>query len=209
MIETKQMPCGEKLEGILRLDKLVGNFAPRVVKEELGEEKLQELQNIWKTQSEPTPTEASDKDKYEIAYRNLIMKWVTANNLMGKYDGEDGTSKYMKAAIAGWKKQYNRTSPILKTIWGLSPKTGFQRLTKQLAYSLQVFSPLTVTESTEKQMTLSMSPCKIVGLPNGSDFCVMACQNIIPAWLGEQFSVKMISHRKGTDCTVTFAPFDK
>lgn len=209
MVEIGQMPYREKLEGILRLDKLVEDFAPHVVKTELGKEKLQELRAIWEAQSEPIPAESSDQEKYEIAYRNFLKKWVAANNLMKKYQGEAGTSKYMKAAIEGWKKQYTPIALELKILWGLSPKTAFQKLANRLAYSLQVFSPFVVTELNENQLTLSVTPCKITGLPMGNDFCVMACQNIIPAWLQAQFNVKMSSHRKGTDCTVVFKPFDK
>ena len=170
MIEIKQMPYQEKLEGVIRLDILVGDFAPRVVENELGKEKLQELRKIWESQSESISAEASDQEKYEIAYRNLVKKWVTANNLMRKYDGEDGTSKFMKAAIAGWKNQYSHTSLLLRIMWGLSPKTAFLNLAKRLAYSLQVFSPFTVTELNEKRMILSMNPCKIAGLPSRQRF---------------------------------------
>ncbi len=207
MIEVKQMPYREKLEGIIRLDMLVEDFAPRVVNQALGKEKVQELKAIWQTQSEPTSTEASDREKYEIAYRNFLKKWVTANDLMKKYDGDTGTSKYMKAAIDGWRKQYGRSSLMLKIMWKLSPKTAFQKLATQLAYSLQVFSPFTTTELKENRMTLAVNPCKIAGLPMGNDFCVMACQNIIPSWLEAQFNVKMNSQKQGTDCTVSFEPF--
>ena len=209
MAEIKQMPYREKLEGVIRLDILVGDFAPRVVEKELGKEKLQELRKIWENQSESISAEASDQEKYEIAYRNLVKKWVTANNLMRKYEGEVGTSKFMNAAIAGWKNQYSHTSLLLRIMWGLSPKTAFQKLARRLAYSLQVFSPFTVTELNEKRMNLTMNPCKIIGLPTGNDFCVMACQNIIPSWLEAQFNVKMDSHRQGADCSVTIEPFNK
>ncbi len=209
MVEIDQMPYREKLEGILRLDKLVEDFAPHVVKKELGKEKLQELRAIWEAQSEPIPADSSDQEKYEKAYINFLKKWVAANNLMKKYQGEAGTSKYMKAAIDGWKRQYAPTAIELKILWGVSPKTAFRKLAKRLAYSLQVFSPFEVTELDENQMTLSVNPCKITSVPMGNDFCVMACQNIIPAWLQAQFNVKMSSHRQGTNCTVLFKPFNK
>ncbi len=209
MIVTNQMPSKEKLEAIERLDNLVEDFAPKVVKEVLGLEKVQELRNTWATQFEHIPIEASDQEKYEIAYRNFLKKWVAANNLMDKYEGEVGTSKYLKAAITGWKKQYSSNSFFLKTIWGLSPKIAFHKLASQLAYALQVFSPFTVTELTETRMTLSVDPCKIAETPEGSNFCVMACQNIIPSWLESEFNVKMRHNRQGKTCTVTFEPFSK
>jgi len=209
MIVTKQMPSKEKLEAVERLDRLVEDFAPKVVKEVLGVEKLQELRNTWATQSEHILSEASDQEKYEIAYRNFLKKWVSANNLMEKYEGEVGTSKYLTAAIAGWKKQYSGNSFLLKTIWGLSPKIAFHKLASQLSYALQVFSPFTVSELTETRMTLTVDPCKIAETPEGSNFCVMACQNIIPSWLESEFDVKMRHNWQGKRCIVTFEPFNK
>ncbi len=207
MIEVKQMPFREKLLGINRLDKLVEDFAPKVVKTELGDKKLEELQNIWKMDLEPVSAEASDEEKYEVAYKNFLLKWVSANVIMRKYDGEDGTAKYMRAAIEGWRKQYSRPSLKLRILWVLSPKLAFRNLAKKLAYQLQIFSPFMVTEFNEKQLALSVKPCKILGEPDGNDFCVMACQNIIPSWLESQFNVKMSHNRVGTNCAVTFEPF--
>ncbi len=201
------MPYREKLLGINRMDKLVEDFAPRVVKEELGEKKLDELLNIWKMDLETVSAEASEEEKYETAYKNFLLKWVSANQIMRKYDGEDGTAKYMRAAIEGWKKQYSRPSTVLRILWMLSPKLAFKNLAKRLSYQLQVFSPFTITEFNERQMTLAVKPCKILGVPDGNDFCVMACQNIVPSWLESQFNVKMSHNRVGTDCVVTFEPF--
>ena len=207
MIELKQMPYREKLQDVKRLDKLVEEFASTVVKNELGEKKLAELQNIWEMDFESVSAKASEEEKYEVAYKNFILRWVSANNIMRKYDGEHGTAKYMQAAIEAWKRQYSLESFLLKIDWRLSPKSAFKSLAKKLAYRLQVFSPFTVTELDQRQMTLAVNPCKILGVPDGIDFCVMACQNIIPSWLEAQFNVKMIHNREGMNCTMTFAPF--
>ena len=206
MVEFKEMPYYEKFTGILGYTKMVDGFAPQLVKKELGEEKVDELQNLWKKGIEPIPEDASDKDRYEIAYRNFMWKWVSANNLMGTYQGEDGTKKYVQAAIAAWKRKYLYAS-ALRFVGGVSRKTAFRILAKRLAYQLQAFSPFLVTELKENRMVLTVIPCKILTDPNGSGFCSMACQNIIPSWLQAQFNVKMNLNRQGANCSVIFEPF--
>jgi len=207
MSEFKEMTYSEKYGAILGYTKIVENFAPKLVKEELGEQKLAELENLWKQGIVPIPKDASDKDRYEVAYRNFMWKWVSANDFMGKHQGEVGTSKYMHAAIAKWKRKYAFSSIPLKIVRGVSKKTAFAALSKRLAYQLQAFSPFTVSEFTERRMVLEVTPCKILENPNGSSFCSMACQNIIPSWLQAQFNLNMNLNRHGTDCKVVFEPF--
>ncbi len=186
---------------------MVENFAPALVKKELGEDRLNELRNIWNNGTQPIPEDASDKDKYEIAYRNFMWKWVSANNLMTTNQGEDGTKKYMQAAIGAWKKRYALRGSMFKIIGGLSRKKGFKAVAKRLAYQLQAFSPYVVNELNEKRAVLTVTPCKILTDQNGADFCSMACQNIIPSWLEAQFNVKMSLNRQGANCSVIFEPF--
>ena len=207
MFELKEMPYIEKLDGILSFKNLVEDFAPRLVNQELGKNKSDELRRLWENESEKIPEDASYKDKYEIAYRNLLQNWVTANNFMGKYQGEDGTTKYMRAAVSAWKRKYAGSAFALRIIGGASKKTAFRILSKRLAYQLQVFSPFSVSEFDEDHMTLNVSSCKIVGVRKRNDFCLMACQNIIPVWLEGQFNVRMSHNPQGENCTVTFAPF--
>ena len=207
MAEFRQMNFNQKLASILSYTNIVEHFAPQVVQRELGEEKLSELRNLWTQSTQTIPAEAPDNEKYEVAYRNFMYKWVSANNLMRSNKGEEGTAIYMKAAISGWKKKYSRSSPMLKIIDAFSRKKAFQLLSNRLAYELQAFSPYTITEQKEKRMILDVSPCKIIKDKNGADFCVMACQNIIPSWLQAQYNLKMFSNRQGENCKVTFEPF--
>ncbi len=207
MVEVRQMSFGEKLSGVLSYKRLVEDFSRSLVSQELGGEKFSELQNIWQRESQPIPENAADEEKYEIAYRNFLQNWVSANNFMGKHQGEDGTKKFMHAAIAGWKRKYARQALALKIIWIFAPKTAFQILAKKLAYELQVFSPFTISQINKEQLVLAVTPCKIADTQRSSSFCVMACQNIIPAWLEAQFNVKMSPNRQGNNCTVTFAHF--
>jgi hypothetical protein len=207
MASVKEMPYQEKYKEILIYIDMTKDFARSLVKEELGNEKFHELLDIWKKESEPIPEDASDKDRYEIAYRNFIRNWVSAHNFMKEYQGEFGAKKFMQAAIVGWRKRYSGDSLLLKIVGGLSHKTAFQTLAKQLAYKLQVFSPFIVSELDGNRMVLMVNPCKIPEMPEGNNFCSWACQNIIPVWLSREFNIKMNPTRVGTGCTVVFEPF--
>ena len=207
MPAVKEMPYNEKYQGIVSYMNMVEDFAPHLVKNELGETEEEELLEIWKKESEPIPIDASDKEKYEIAYRNFMRNWVSAHNFMKQHQGEDGGKKFMQAAIGRWYKRYSGDSMRLKIIGSVSRRAAFRILAKRLAYSMQVFSPFVVTELTGKRMILKVDPCKIIGTPSGTDFCLMACQNIIPVWLERKFNIKMNGARHGPDCSVTFEHF--
>lgn len=206
---TKEMPFKEKLEGIMSMKKLVEDFTEPLVQEELGKEKLIELQNIWRKEAIPTPPDSSDEQKYEIAYKNFLQQWITANNFMIKYKGDAGMAKFVSEAVAGWKRKYSGSAAKLKILWALSPNSAFQKLSNTLAYKLQMFSPFTVSELNEKRMIITVPSCKMLQNRDTSDFCLNACQNVIPAWLESQFNVKMDQNRKGQGCIVTFTPFNK
>ena len=113
----------------------------------------------------------------------------------------------MHAAIEGWTRKYVNQARILQTVKSISSKTAFKSLAKRLAYQLQAFSPFSVTELTDKHMSLAVSPCKILETKEGNSFCSKACQNIIPSWLEKQFNIKMVLNRQGTNCVATFEPF--
>jgi hypothetical protein len=207
MVSVKEMPYQEKYDEILEYMDVTEGFAIPLVKEELGKAKVNELRDLWKKESEPIPESASDKERYEIAYRNFTRNWVSAHNFMRENLGEFGAKKFMSAAIAGWQRKYSGDALKLKILGGLSRKTAFRTLAKQLAYKLQVFSPFIVSELEENRMILTVNPCKISETPGGLDFCSMACQNIIPAWLSKQFNIKMNPTIHGSGCTVVFEPF--
>ena len=207
MQEFKQMPYIEKLGGILVYTKMSEDFAQHLVMEEFGKEKVDELRSLWTQGIESIPEGISDQDKYEIAYRNFMRKWVYSNNFMTVREGDVGTTKYMHAAIEAWKRKYAFKAFVLKIVGSISHKAAFGMLTKDLAYKLQIFSPFSVTEFKDNRMVLSVSPCKILTDRNGARFCTMACQNIIPSWLQTQFNVKMNLTRQGDNCSVVFEPF--
>lgn len=207
MVSVKEMPYSEKYDGVLFYYQILEGFAPRLVKEELGEKKVAELRDIWKNESETIPVDASDQDRYEIAYRNFMRNWVSAHNFMREHRDEIGATRFLQEAVSGWRHRYSGDARLLRLVGSLSRKTAFQTLAKQLAYKLQVFSPFVVSELSGDRMILTVNPCKILGMPAGSDFCSLACQNIIPHWLENQFKIVMNPTRHGANCAVTFEPF--
>ena len=207
MVVFREMPYSEKLEGILEYKKLVEGFAPQLVNSELGGEKVTELYSLWKKESEPIPTDASDQDKYEVAYRNFLQNWITANRFMTENQGDDGNKKFMNVAIKAWKQKHAGSANRLRLMGGVSSKAAFRALADQLAYHLQIFSPFSVSELNENRLVLNLAQCKIMEVRKRNDFCLMACQNIIPVWLEEQFNVKMDLNPQGASCTVNITPF--
>src|SRR5512143_3451744 len=166
--DFKELPYSEKLGSILVYTKMTEDFAQKLARNEFGKEKVDELRSLWSQGIESIPEGIPDKEKYEIAYRNFMRKWVYANNFMTVREGEAGATKYMHAAIDAWKKKYALNAFVLKLVGGISSKAAFGMLTKELAYKLQTFSPFSVTELKDSRMVLSVNPCKILADRNGA-----------------------------------------
>jgi hypothetical protein len=206
MVDVKEMPYHEKYNGILELIKLLKGFAPKFVNEELGQAKADELLKIWAQESEPIPSDTPFNDKYNIAHRNFLQNWITALNFVNEHHVDP--DKYMKVAIDAWGRKYASSSLGLKIFRRFSSgEAAFEALAKRLAYSLQIFGPFTVSELNQKRMVLTLTPCKIRTVRGRDDFCLAACQNIIPAWLERQFNVKTNHRRDGNNCSVTIEPY--
>ncbi len=207
MVDILEMPYSEKLASTLDYQRLVEGFTFKLVNSKLGKEKSDELHALWEKESVPIPDGASDKDKYEVAHRNLLQNWVTAHDFMALHKGEEGSRDFMVAAISAWEGKHASSALKLRIVGGVSRKAAFRALAKQLAYQLQMFSPFTVTELSDDRMVLNVAPCKIMDVRSRNDFCLMACQNIIPRWLEKQFKVQMTPDHQGTNCIMTFTPF--
>ena len=207
MASVKEMPYQEKYDEILKYMDVTEGFVIPLVKEELGKAKVKELRDLWKKETEPIPEGTSDKDRYEIAYRNFMRNWVSAHNFMRENLGWYGARKFLTAAIKGWERRYSSDALLLKIVGSVSRKTAFRTLAKELAYKLQAFSPFMVSELDENHMILTVNPCKITEMPEGPDFCSLACQLIIPVWLSQQFNIWMKPKKHGADCTVVFEPY--
>ncbi len=207
MIDIKQMPFAEKLKNIETYQKSIQSYAISLVKDELGKERLEELQALWDKNLRPIPSEGTDEEKYNVAFENYLQTWVIAHDFMARYEGDVGKAKLMRAAINSMKKKASASSTLLaKATRSIAPKTSFQTMAKDLAYRLQVFSSFTVDQLDKNQMILTLTPCKIAA--SSQDFCNVACQNVIRAWLESQFNIKMVSTPEGINCTVKIMPFN-
>jgi hypothetical protein len=153
------------------------------------------------------PTDAKTEEKYEVAYKNYLQTYVIGEHFMAKYKGDFGIAEFNRAAINSMKKTgATRGTVLAKTMMSVTPKISFQMIAKEMAFRLQVFSSFTVDQLDENQMVLRLAPCKVAS--NSRDFCNVACQNVIRAWLEAQFNINMVSTVQGTDCTVKIVPFN-
>jgi hypothetical protein len=207
MVKIKEMSFREKYQGVLDGMALLEEFALPIVKEDLGEEKLAELKSEWLKQSEPIPENASDQEKYEIAFRNWLRNWQRAYDLVRDALGERGTEKFIRRAVDAWeKKNAGPALYILGFVKAVAPQKAFRTFGTQIAYQFQPYTPYSISEFNGKRMVLKASHCKFLDVEGCNDPCKVACQKIVPLWMKEQFKVKMALEPVGKSCTITFTP---
>lgn len=207
MVEIKEMSYGEKYNTVLDYMKLLEDYVLPLVKEDLGDKEVAELEKIWKGESKAIPSDVSIEEKYEIAYCNWMRNWASAFNFVSKRLGEKGTEKFKHAAVEELKRK--NASPalyMLKIMRILAPQTAFRTFAKQIAFQLQAFSPLAVSELTGRTMVVNFSPCRVLDVEGCEDVCLVGCQGIYPIWFNDQFKVKYQPNRKGKSCTITLTP---
>jgi hypothetical protein len=90
MVAVKEMPYSEKYAIVLGNTKLDDTLS--FVKKTLGDEAVIELQSIWGEKAKPIPKDASDEEKYEIAYGNWIWKASNAWTSFGRSLARRGLS---------------------------------------------------------------------------------------------------------------------
>jgi hypothetical protein len=207
MVEIKEMPFEKKYSSALDGMKFVESYVLPFVKENLGDEKLTELKEIWQKESKPIPHDAPYEEAYEIAYGNMLRNWESAYNLVSNQLGVSGTEKLIEAAVeANKRKSAGPALFMLKLIKAISPETAFRTFAKQMAYQLQVLSPFSVSELTGNKMVLEIPHCKCLDVQGCDEFCTVGCQKVYPLWLESQLSIKMTTNRKGNSCTVALSP---
>lgn len=207
MVEVKEMSYSKKYSSVLDYMKLLEDYVLPLVKEYLGDKEVAELKKIWKGESKPIPSDASMEEKYEIAYGNWLRNWASAFNFVSKRLGEKGIERFKQAAVEELKRK--NASPalyMLKIMRALAPQTAFKTFAKQIAFQLQAFSPLTVSELTGRSMVVNSSRCKILDVEGCEDVCLVGCQSIYPIWMKDQFRVNYEPNRKGKSCTITLTP---
>jgi len=204
MVTVKQMPYAEKYTNVLDSIKLSETFAPSFVRDHLGEEAAAQLRNIWQESAKPVPDDASDEEKYEIAYANWISMAKSNLGFIREQLGEDGIKQLEQEEVEALKKK--NASPalfLLKLIRAISPGTAFAMTNKQLAYKLQWITPFSVSEMTRGKVVFNIPRCKILDFPDTEDLCVIGCQTIYQKWMAEQLMVDMGFERQGNSCTAT------
>ena len=207
MVNIKEMPYSKKYATVLDTVKLVETFVPPFIQQHLGEEAVAELQSIWQEGIKPIPEDASDEEKYEVAYGNFI--WMAKNDISfvrGRM-GEEGVEKFKRAEVEALKKE--NASPallILKLVRAISPGSAFTMTAKQMAYQMQWIGPFSVSELSRQRIVCNLPSCKMLEYPDAEDLCLIGCQSIYPMWMSEQLKVKMEANRQGNSCTITITP---
>jgi hypothetical protein len=207
MIETKQMPYDEKFGGVLDYMKLLDGFVLPIVEKDLGAQKVAQLKAIWQNEAKTIPEDATDEEKYEVAYGNWLRKWASAFSFVSVNLGERGVAKFKHEANEALKRK--ASSPalfLLKLMRAVSPPTAFRTLAKQMSYQLQVFTPFSVSELSGSKLVIDAHPCKVTDYPESGVFCTVGCQGIYPRMLEEQFRVHMTTDLQGKNCTITLTP---
>lgn len=105
MVEIKEMPYNEKYEGAIYYSKLLESFALPLVRDNLGDEKVAKLKNMWQKQAEKIPENGSYEQKYEVAFRNWVRNWQSAYTFAKNQLGEGGGEKFERAAIEENKRR--------------------------------------------------------------------------------------------------------
>jgi hypothetical protein len=201
------MPYKEKYESTLSFMKMLDTFVPSFIQKHLGEEGTMGLQKLLQQCLKPIPENTSYEEKYNLAFDNWMLKWSTIYNFIHTHLGEAGAEEFKRIDVEALKRK--SASPaiyLLKIIRLFSPGTAFSMIAKQMAYQLQVFTPMTVSELTRKRAIYTVPRCKILDSIGGEDVCLIGCQIISPKWVAEQFNTKMDTNRQDNSCVVTLSP---
>jgi hypothetical protein len=207
MVEVKQISNEKKHDAILNYMKLTESYVIPLIRENLGEQKVEELQKIWREEQKPIPKDTSSEEKYETAFSNWLRKWESSYDFVRKNLGEKCTEKFKRLAIEAIKKDIPSSAVyFLGFMKMISPKSAFKVVAKQVMNQTQVFTPFSVTELTTNRLVLDIPHCKILDYPCDEDFCVVGCQEIITAPLRDLLKVNMTMNRQGKNCSATCTP---
>ena len=209
MVKTKEMPYEEKYATLTDNMKFDESFILPLVKENLGDQAVSDLKTIWETGLKTIPNDASFEQKYEIAYSNWIWMAKSAYSFIRNQMGEEGIEKFDRAEVEGLKRKNSGPALLLLGIIRMfSPDTAFSMTSKQMAYQLQWLTPFSVSQLDRDKAVFDIPKCKIIDYPETEDICLVGCQRTYPAWVAEQFKVKMEFERQGNSCTCILAPLE-
>jgi hypothetical protein len=207
MVAVKPMSFEDKYDKVLQFRKGLDAVALPFIERELGSDAVAELKRAWSEETQPLPADGGTQEKYEIAYANWLRNWQTAFDFVARRTGDAGCEQYERAGVEELKR--TNASPslyMLRAMRVLAPGMAFKTFARQMAYTLQVFTPLEVTELTARRAEIAIPRCKALDDPDCEDFCLAGCQRIYPTWLREQFNANFAPDRHDHRCTITLTP---
>jgi hypothetical protein len=206
MVEVKEMPVTEKYERVLAGLKH-DEFMPAFIEKHLGRAASQEFRRLCEEGLRPVPENASPEDKYEAAYRNWMLVGATTFGFVRERMGDEGLERLVAAGVEALERENSSLALyLLRMIRAVSPGLAFSMVAKQSAYELQWLTPYSVDELSRERAVMTIPRCKILDYPGSEDVCLFGCQRQYPAWMAEQFKVKLEFDRRGTSCTATVTP---
>jgi len=209
MVRVKEMPQSEKYAIMLdqtKPDVLIVPF----IRKHLSDQALVELQKIWQKGVKSVPDDASDEEKYEIAYSNFIWRAKSNLSFIRRHLGEDGIEQFKLAEVEELKRK--NASPalfILGLVRAISPGFAFTMTAKKMAYQFQWITPASLVELTRNIAVFKIPRCKILDFQDSEDLCLIGCQSVYPMWVAEQFKVGMKFEPQGHSCTCVLTRLDK
>ena len=207
MLAIKPMSFEQKYDNVLRSRKVLEAVVLPLVERELGSDGAAELKRLWGEESRPLPTGATTEERYEVAYANWLRNWQTAFSFVAQRAGDAGREKLERAGVEELKRANAGPSLyLLRAMRVLAPGIAFRTFARQMAYTLQFFTPLEVTELTARRTEMAIPHCKVLDAPDCEDFCLVGCQRIYPSWMREQFNVNFAPNRHDHGCTITLTP---
>lgn len=207
MIELKQMSYGEKYAKVLEQMAVNERFLPAFVRQWLGGGAEAEVRRRWEEGMQPIPEDASEEEKYETAYANWLWQGKVMFAFVRERMGVEGVERLKGAMVAALKEKY--ASPalwFLKLLRAIAPGYAFKMTAQQSSYQLQWLTPYTVEELTDQRAVVDIPKCKALEVGDTDDMCQIACQQVYPRWLQEQFGVDMRARVEGLHCTLILSP---
>jgi hypothetical protein len=206
MIKVKEMSYREKYFGVMRAIELFEQIMPQFVAVHLGEDAVDELEEIWRQGVEQTPLTAAPEEEYRIAYNNWIWMAKSSYRFIRQHMGEEGVRKLEQTQLHAMIQMNKGWSLVmLNMVRLLSPESAFKMLSDQMSYDLQWLTPYVVTESSPRKLVMEIDRCKVLEYADTEDVC-LACQQVYPAYVVNQFVADMHFERMGHRCTCTIRP---
>ena len=204
----KVMPYSEKYANVSKTIEIFETFVLPFIQKNLGEQMEAELRTIWQEGVKPIPADASAEEKYEAAYSNFI--WMAQSNFafLQKHMGPAGLAKFQRQEVEELIRQ--KTSPalaLLEVMRTVSRGRAFLETAKSFSYQLQWITPFSVRLMNQKEAVYEIPNCKMLAYSDVEDFCYLCCMSIYPAWVAEQFKVKMeFDRQEDKRCICTISP---